>query len=214
MKTKSLVILAFSSLFAILLNSCSTSSTVVTGTWNKEDIEKDYNNILVAALTGNVNFKSVVEEELSESLKLEGVETVTSVEVLPPKFIDVEDEKQEILQKIKDDGIEGILTVSIIDKETETRYVPGAGSYAPYPLFNYYGSFWTYYNYWYPRFHSQDYYTTEKTYFIETNLYDAETEELVWSAQSKTYSPDYLESFSEDFAKEITAQLEEDEFIK
>lgn len=50
-------------------------------------------------------------------------------------------------------------------------------------------------------------YTEGKVYFIETNLYDAETEKLIWSAQSESYDPSDLKDFAEDFADLIVGRL-------
>lgn len=190
--------------------SCGTSSTTITGTWERQDIPRNYENVLVAALTSRVGVKSTVENHITQTLSEEGIQASQSVELLPPKFIEDENQRQSILNAIKSDGIDAILTVSLIDSDTETRYSRGAVSYAPYPAFGYYGNFWRYYNHWYPQFHSPGYYSEDKIYFIETNLYDAETEDLIWSAQSETYNPVSLESFSEGFAEEIVERLVED----
>jgi hypothetical protein len=53
----------------------------------------------------------------------------------------------------------------------------------------------------------------EKTYYLETNLYDAESENLIWSAQSQIYSPNYFNTFTEDFAAEITANLAREDVL-
>jgi hypothetical protein len=193
--------------------SCGTSSTTITGTWEKENINKEYNHILVAALTSNVNVKSTVEQHLEESLREQGLEASQSIELLPPRFIDDENQKQKIISGIKNSGTDAILTISLIDSDTETRYVPGATSYAPYPAYRFYGNFWGYYSHWSPQFYSPGYYSEDKVYYIETNLYDAETEELIWSAQSQTYNPENLSGFSRDFGKEIVQRLIEDDII-
>src|SRR5690606_23752299 len=106
-----------------------------------------------------------------------------------------------------------ILTVALIDKETETRYVPGNAGYAPMPRFGYYGTFWGYYNTWYPTLYSPGYYEGEKVYFIETNLYDADTEELLWSAQSETYNPRNLPDFASTFADVVVSRMERDDLL-
>ena len=193
--------------------SCRTSSTTITGTWEKENVEKEFSHVLVAALTSNVGAKSTIEEHLGSVLQEKGLESSTSIDLLPPRFIDDENQKQKILNTIKDDGIDAILTVSLIDSDTETRYVPGSTTYAPYPAFRYYGNFWGYYSHWSPRLYSPGYYSEDKVYYIETNLYDAQTEELIWSAQSQTYNPENLERFSGDFSREIVERLVEDNIL-
>ncbi len=192
-----------------LLVSCG-SSTTITGTWEREDIQQNFDNILVAALTPNTGLKSTIESHMEQNLQNAGIEASQSINVLPPKFSDDDNQKQKILNAIQTNGADAILTISILDKDTENRYVPGITSYAPYPYYGYYGNFWGYYSHWYPQFYSPGYYKEEKVYFIETNLYNAQTEDLVWSAQSQTYNPRNLKAFSEDFAEEVVEQLKED----
>jgi hypothetical protein len=197
----------------IYLSSCSTTSTVVTGSWKKESIDKEYKNIVVEAFLPTAENKSALEMQMVKGLKEKGIEASAYGEELPAAPIQDEDTKDEILQEISDKGNDGILTISVIDRQAESRYVPGASPYAPYPRYPYYGSFWGYYDYWYPYFYGPGYYALENVYYIETNLFDAETEELVWSAQSKTYEHRTLETFSRDYAKEVIEELIEDNVI-
>ncbi len=213
-KLLSFSLVVFSGLLLfVVVNSCSTSSTMITGTWNTPAVEKVYNHILVAALTTTVSSKSTIEQKIAQNLSKEGVSASQSMEILPPRFIEDENQKKSILNAIRTNGSDAILTVSLIDKDTESRYIPGTGTYAPYPVYGFYSNFWGYYDYWYPQFHMQGYYKEDKIYYIETNLYDAETENLIWSAQSETYNPIDLSTFSEDFAEEIVKQLAKDNII-
>lgn len=196
-----------------LLNSCMTTSTVITGSWEKPDVDQNYDNIMVAALVPSIHVRSMIEMQMVENLNKKDVDASQSSDILPPRFIEDIDRKREILDAIKNNGSDGILTVTLIDKETETRYVPGASPYAPYPRFGFYGTFWGYYNHWYPFFYDRGYYATESIYFIETNLYDAETENLIWSAQSRTYEPASIGTFSEDLARAVVKQLSEENLI-
>jgi hypothetical protein len=197
----------------MMLNSCSTTSTVITGTWNNDTINQRYDHILVAALSENVAIKSTLEEDLAAKLEEEGIKVTKSIDVMPPKLIEDDNQKKKILENIQQEGVNGILTISLLDQQTETRYIPGGYDYAPGSRFGYYSNFWSYYDYWYPRFQADGYYATNRTYFIETNLYDAGTENLVWSTQSETYSPDRLQMLSDDYSNRIIARMAADDLI-
>ena len=147
---------------------------------------------------------------MAASLSKAGYRTVKSFDILPPFTGGATPTKEELFSKITESGADAILTVALIDKETETRYVPGNAAYAPMPRFGYYGSFWGYYNTWFPTLYSPGYYEEEKTYFIETNLYDASTEQLLWSGQSETYNPSSLEMFSREFSKVVVSKMADD----
>lgn len=195
---------------AAFLHSCG-SSTDITGSWKNPKIsDVKYDNILVASMTNNIRAKSSIESKLAEELRDEGVTVSLSSEVFPPNFTESNNDRQAMLDKIRDNGADAILTITLIDTETETRYVPGTYGYEPMSRFGYYGRFWGYYSHWYPIVYSPGYYTTTKTYFMEANLYDVNTEELLWSAQSETYDPANLESFAEGFAEKIVNEMEND----
>ena len=61
--------------------------------------------------------------------------------------------------------------------------------------------------------YSPGYYEDDKVYYIETNLYDADTEELLWSAQSETYNPTSLPDFASDFAEVVVARMEKENLL-
>lgn len=197
---------------ALCFAGCSPS-TQITGSWKNTDsqLSGSLNTILVTALTGRTTARQAVENDIAAALEKKGYKTIKSMDVMPPTFTSSETpNREELLSKIDDTGADAILTVALIDEETETRYVPGSVSYAPFPRFGYYGTFWGYYNTWYPTLYDPGYYEEDKVYFIETNLYDAETEQLLWSAQSETYNPKSLPDFADEFADVVVTRLERD----
>lgn len=202
-------------LLAGLLVSACSSQTQITGSW-KNPIQNSYayKNIHVTALTGNERAKAVVEEDLAEELREQGVEVSTGMEVFPSRFTEEVPDRDKMLAEIRNTDADAILTVALVDKETESRYVPGSYDYSPFPRYSYYGRFWGYYSYWQPQIYQPGYYSETKIYYIETNLYDVNTEQLIWSAQSETYNPGGLEEFSDDFAELIAQRLRQEKVLK
>lgn len=200
-------------IFALLFG-CGPS-TEITGTWaNPELKNKKYTNILVTSMVNNVASRQAIETDLKLELESQGVQVTRGIDLFPPSLRDEKmGDKKSLLQAIDDNNFDALLTVTVIDSETETRYVPGTYSYAPINRFGYYGNFWGYYNYWYPQIYNAGYYAQEKIYFLETNLYDAESEILIWSAQTETVNPNSLTDFSSDFAKVITEKLRNDNLL-
>lgn len=186
---------------------CS-APTEITGTWSDPQSQNiNYDNVLVFAMTDRVNIKESVENALADELRAEGVNVTTSLEQFPPRFREgMIENKNEMMDFINQNSYDGILTVAVVDEETETRHVPGGAAYAPMGRFGYYGGFWPYYSNWAPMY-QPGYYEEDKVYFIETNLYDAESEKLVWSAQSETVNPGQLDRFSSQFAEIIVDEM-------
>jgi hypothetical protein len=191
-------------ILAVLLVACSTS-TEVTGVWKSSDLKSSYRNICIAATTDDLTARQIVEDEMHKQLQKNGVKSTKMTDLLPQKFTGTVDEKDIIIDKVRKNGNDAILAFTLIKKKEETRYVPGSAQYMPY--WDYYGTFGGYYGYYGPRVYSPGYYTKDEVYYIETNLYDAKTEKLVWSVQSKTYNPSGISQFSVDFTKSITRQL-------
>lgn len=191
---------------------CCSPSTYITGSWKTpEPLPKQYTSILVAALTNNTIAKATLESDMASVLN-KSVTVIKGIDEFPPDIYGTDSSRINIINKVKNKTVEAILTISIISEETETRYVPGTDPYYP-PVHPYYNNFWGYYNYWQPLALDQGYYVQNKIYFIETNLYDIGNEKLIWSAQSRTYEPGDLESFSKEFADVIVLKMQVDEVI-
>ncbi|WP_100628953.1 hypothetical protein [Algoriphagus formosus] len=204
---KNLSILSLS-LLAVML-SCSPSVKIL-GSWTGPSTPPEgYSNIFVTALTDNILARQTVETDLDNLLLEEGVNAESSFDILPPGFKSSGVDKEEVLRKIRELGSDAILTVAVLDQTNETRYVPGSTMYSPMGYGNY-GRFWGYYNYYNPVMYDPGYYTTDKNYYLEANLYDAATEELVWSSQSETTNPSSIETFSRSFSTTIINQLIKD----
>lgn len=199
-----------------LVFAACAPATEITGSWrtsNEQAItsSKKINTIVVAALTGRTNARQTVEDNLAAELQKNGFKAIKSMDIMPPTFVDDKTPDREKLDaKIHETGAEGVITVALLDEKTETRYQPGSYSYAPIHRFGYYGTFSGYYHNWYPALSSPGYYSEDKVYFMETNLYDAATEELLWSAQSQTYNPKNLEKFSKEFSEIVITRLKKD----
>lgn len=54
------------------------------------------------------------------------------------------------------------------------------------------------------------YYVTDKTYFLETNLYNAASGQLVWSAQSETVNPTSIDAFAEEYPEVLLERMVKD----
>lgn len=197
--------------------SCKPANeiTEITGSWkNPEVTPRSMKTILVMTINGSKEAREKIENDLSRALQQHGYQTIQGLEVLPSGVTSVTQEDRAIvLDKIEEREVDGILTVALLNEHTEDRYVPGADRYDPVPRFGYTPRFWGYYSDLYPVLNTPGYYQEDKVYFLETNVYDAHTEDLLWSAQSHTYSPDNLSSVTKDFATVLISRMEKDGII-
>jgi len=77
-----------------------------------------------------------------------------------------------------------------------------------------YGSYYGYYRYYSPMVYSPGYYTTDKTYYIETNFYDLEEDLLLWSIQSEAYNPSSLDSWFDQYSFNLLNELAREGLIE
>jgi hypothetical protein len=200
-------------LLTLFIMSCGPSHKV-TSSWispEAKTAKKKYSKVFIVVLTQNQAAKNIVESDLEKAAQAKGFQTVKSSDVFAPNFTkDNGADKATILAKVRELGCDAILTSALVKKESEQRYVPGSTSYMPYGGYGGYG-FGGYYGYMYPTMYSTPgYYTTDKTYFIETNLFDVASENMIYSVQSEAYDPSNITSFSRDYTAAITDQFVRD----
>lgn len=202
-------------LLAVII-SCAGSQEV-TSFWRSPDEipGRTYRSIFVMAIANDRAARSVVETDLAIAAKDRGITAIRSVDYFPGTFTEeTAPSKEEIVGKVEELGCDGIFTISLLDVKSDQRYVPGTTTYgydAWYrPRYEYYGQFYSYYRYTYPMVVTPGYYTTDNTYFIESNLYDAKTGQLQWSMQSRAYNPDDLDSFSAEYTQLLMKRIDEE----
>lgn len=198
-------------LMTVLLSSCGGSQKI-TSSWVNPDrpTGTTYKTIFIAVLSNRQATKVKMENEFATFLTAKGYSPIKSSDVFQPNFTDQQmPDRQAMLSRIRETGSDAIFTVALVDKESESRYVPGANPYRPFV--GYYGrGFWGYYNYWYPFGYDPGYYTTDKTYFLEGNLFDVKTEEQLWSVQTEAYNPTSIEKFSREYAQLLWKRAEKE----
>ena len=207
-------------LFAGVFFSCSPSQKITNAWVNPDRPAKKYTTVFVAALIQNNPIKYAIEADLGAAAVARGFKVVKGYEIFPPNFNKENMRDRELVLKlIRDRGCDVILSIAVIDVQSEIRYVQSgvSVSYAPYGGYGPYGSygpygtgFYGYYNYWGATLYDAGYYTTDKTYFIEANAYDAETQQLIWSVQSKAYNPSGIEKSSKEYTEMLMSQFDKD----
>ena len=173
----------------LLLVTAGCKSSKITSSWKAEDAEiKKYNKILVLGLTreSDRSIQENMENHLVGDLKEFGYNAVSSLQEYGPKVFDKMDEEAAI-EKLKDSGVDAVITIVLLDKKKERRYVPGTLYYSPYGY--YYNRFWGYRVVLSRRIYETGYYVTDTKYFWESNLYDMKTQKLIYSVQTRSFEP-------------------------
>jgi hypothetical protein len=198
--------------------SCGPSQKI-TSSWINPEIKErpKYTKVFIMALAQNQSYKATIEQDLAYAANAKKLQVIKSSEFFQPNFTssgsNTPVDKEEILKKVREAGCDVIMTVALVDKKSETRYVPGTTTYSPYMGYGGMGAygFGGYYGYAYPSMYSTPgYYTEDKTYFMQANLFDAASEKLIWAAQSEAYDPTKISTFSRDYADLLVERLNRD----
>jgi hypothetical protein len=143
-----------------LLISCSPS-TRITGSWIDPQVKGRPNSgksVFIASLSRNIEVRTVLEDALARAAEERGIPALKSGSYFSPDFYQKSTTAPVLISKIKNTGAGSVLTVALIDKESETRFVPGRSAYSPFATYNWYGGFYSYYNYWQRAFYDPGYY--------------------------------------------------------
>lgn len=203
---------------AAFLVACGPA-TRITGSWVGPDkAASGYNNIFVTAITANVLERQYTEDEMLNVLQKKGVRASQSMSILPPGFnANIESELSRAKASISRAGYDGIMTITLINATSEARFIPGnMMMYDPFMMgpMGMRGNVWGMHGAMAPMMMNPGHYTVDRDYFIEINLYDANTEALVWSAQSQTTNPSSLKRFSVGFAHAVVDRMIKDGVIR
>jgi hypothetical protein len=198
---------------AVILSAC-TPSHKVTSFWVDKNAKpaEPYKSIFIVALTSNVNAKKYVENELAKQIIASGHTAIKSTDIFTPKYLGNDTLTGDKLAKaIKESGCDAVITMALLDVKSETSYRQGTPYY---PTAGYYGGYGRYYGHYYYMPYSPGYYEENKTYFIETNFFDAAKDKLLISIQSEAYNPSSLESFFKSYSYALKYKLKEEGLLK
>lgn len=184
-----------------ILAACST--TKVTSSWKSPDVTSQnlsMKKIIVAALLPDRNrdLQKSMEGQLVGELKSKGIDAVSAYEVYGPKYLPQDEHKA--VSKLQESGIDGFLTIVLLDKSKEKNYNPGYSQIAPV---GYYRSWFGYYRTVFGQVYTPGYYTTESKYYWESNLYNLPDEKLIYSAQSQSFDPSSISKLASDYSSKL-----------
>ena len=210
MKPKHLFIL----LFALALTACGPSQKITNSWINPEAVSQGpYESIFIIVLSQSKEASFSVEDRMAGIIATRGQKYVVSSAVFPPNLSISENfTREQMAEAIKKTGCDAVFVIALLDIKTEEYYQPGR---AYYPMnYGMYGSYYGYYNHYYPQVYSSGYYSSDKTYYIESNFYDLAEDNLLWSIQSEAYNPSSLDSWFDTYSNDLLNELKTEGLIE
>ncbi len=206
--TKMKIIIISLFLGALLLSGCGPSQKI-TGSWADPDFKTKgpYTKAFIIVMTQNKNANYIIESQIVRVLSGRGFKSVKSSDIYPPGFDFTKDfTREQLIESMQKTGCDAVLTLALLDSKTVESYHPGT-AYYPYS-YGHYGSFYGYYGYYYPQVYTEGYYSVDKSFYLETNLYDLKADKLLWSVQSEAHNPENLQEWFKKYSEMMISHLE------
>jgi hypothetical protein len=189
---------------ALVLLVAACASTSVTSAW-KDPAYKGpgFRKLLVVGATDSPSNRRVFEDAFASALRAAGVEAVASYTVIAQdgKKID-ESLLKDTVRRL---GLDGVVMTRLVRMDKQTVYTPG---YAwGVPAVGYRNSLYGYYSVaWSPYARPAEVREYESA-VLETTLWNAADNTLVWTATTSTFAPESVKSATEDFSKVVIEEL-------
>jgi hypothetical protein len=191
----------------LILWGCGPTQKI-TGSWASPEAKAKgpYNKVFVVVLSPNSTANYDIEAQMANTLISRGFKVLRSTDIFPPKFSITQDlTREQLTEAISKRGCDAVLMLSLLDSKEVESYNPGT-VYAPVN-YGYYGSYYGYYNHYYPAVYSPGYYSVDKTYYLETNLYDLKDDILLWSVQSEARNPKDINTWFKSYSNMLISHL-------
>jgi hypothetical protein len=198
-----------------LLFLVSCASTKISQSWVEPNNTKVYKNLLIIGISNSEQTRRAYESYFVDELKSRNIDAEASYRLIKS---DVKIDRDSVKKAIKGLNIDGVIVTHVAAVDEETIYQPTgyaySGVYGGYYGAGYYGSMYSYYPQVNSYVNQPGYYTTHETYTVENNLYDVSTEELVWTARTRTFSPESIDAAIVDLTKVLIQDLQDKNLIK
>jgi hypothetical protein len=194
----------------LFLVSCSPSTQIVK-TWTDPSLNgatvKTYNKVLVIAQLKDDSSRRIAEDKMVASSPRGNF--VASYSYLKP---DQKDQNLLVSDLLKD-GIEAIILMRLTDISKSTDYVQGTAYYGGWGYGGgYYGG--RGYGYGGGYYATPGYYEENKTYYVETSIFDVQSNKMLWSGTTSTLNPTKANDAIDDIILALKTELNNKGLIK
>lgn len=202
-----------------LLGGCATTKT--TGNWLVPQTESQkhpsFKKLYVLTLMPQDAVAVELEEALLKELDYAGVEVISGRSQISADVLRDPAQRAAIVEKVKATDADGVLVVLYLRADERQNYIPPTTTYMPsggaYMGGPYYGGYGGYVGYHYDLVYQPGYYVTSREYYLQSSLYQARDEKLLWRAQSATSNPNSVQDGVKSFSKSLVKELRRDKAL-
>ncbi len=168
--------LAYILLIALFLSACATPRP--NAVWMDPSYHSHPARIMVIGVAKSAANRRIFEDEFVRRLTAHGVQAIASYTVLPDEL---QEDHKAIADKVAELGADTVLITRLVSRKTVQNYVPGTVYFPPTP----YGTWPNYYDFGYEAIYLPGYVAEQELAEIETNLYDASNDKLIWASTTE-----------------------------
>ena len=188
---------------AAALTACTTAKPTLE--WRDQSyVGGPFDNILIVGIANKETARRTFENTFVERLVEDKIKATASFALMPAETRPSVESIKAVISDIKFDSVLVTHMVGVTEKEI---YHPGIYSVDTNR------GFYDYYDYVGGYVYDPGYYTQHKLVKLETNLYDAQTEQLVWSMQSETMNPNSEKGLIEAIIRTVIKKLKTQKLI-
>jgi hypothetical protein len=179
--------------------------THISHSWRDPSVTVDTAKIgkfVVAALLKNQTVRREVEDDMASRFPGKAVQSYKEF-----GDSDLKESEDFYNRKLKEKGYDGIVVVRLVNVDKNVRYVPGS-----YPV--YYRSWRGYWGYSWTAFYDPGYYTTDRSYDVEVNVYSLDPDRLIWTASTSTLNPPDRGQMFRDVSRIVYTKMKKEGFLK
>ena len=179
---RKMTIVLLISVLTLLTASCSGSR--MTRTYmDAQRVGQPINNVLIIAIIDDKEIREIYESHFMERLNAAGVQATSSAHVLPVS-VGKKLNKTEIFNLVEQYGSDTVAITHLVGREEDEAFSRAGRLSQIYQrgYYRYYTDVWDY-------VHAPTVYADHVQLFLETRLYDVNTQTLIWSGESETLDP-------------------------
>ena len=187
------------------VTSCATINigSNLKSSWKDNEYREKIKSVLIIGMARKTRVRKSFESEFTEQLKKRGIKAVAGHQYLEStRKID----KETIVSTVNELQVDTVLITKVIDKQYVSKYTTEFGAQSR--MHNYYSVSET-------QVYSTGETNDQEVVVLETSLFDAKSEKLIWRAVSETFIIDYYDYNSEtkSFIKLMMRNLSDNQLI-
>lgn len=189
-------------LFCLMMIACT--NTKLTQSWADPELKQPYRHLMIVGRSDSQQTRQIYEKHFVAELKKRNITATPSYTLINSKQ---KLNRDTVINAIKGTEIDSVLVTYLIAADAELKYrdSPLNSSYSGSHSDNMMSD---------TLISSRGRASTEEIISLKNDLYDAKTESVVWSAQTRTVAVDSIDVMIREVTRLLIDQLFDDDVLK